>query len=221
MTPFILSRRQKVGFTLIEMLVVLAIVGILSLVGLQSFVPRSPRAVRAALLDLRGALQLARQLAMSNGKDISFVITAPGRLRAFESKSDGTADMTKPPLMDTIIGSNLGKVAELTGQDPIVTDSTIQAIEALKTTLGFKDWTHPLDFSDSAFGFSASGLPQIIAGGVRSPAPFWFGARGLRINQKGVPYGAVVVTEQGIIVAYYKADSGLDDPKEFKWQRLD
>jgi len=68
--------RKNRGFTLIEMLVVLAIVGILSIVGVLMIGNRPSGSVRAIMDELEGVLAAAHKRAMATGQDV--VITTTG-----------------------------------------------------------------------------------------------------------------------------------------------
>lgn len=65
--------RSICGYSLIELIVVLVIVGILSTVGIYTFATRSSSSVRGMLDEIEGALLEAHQAAVSTGRDISIV----------------------------------------------------------------------------------------------------------------------------------------------------
>ncbi len=69
-----LHSRKDRGFSLIEMLVVLVIIGILSVVGITMMLGnRQAGAVRALLDELEGSLSNARQVAVATGHDVAIV----------------------------------------------------------------------------------------------------------------------------------------------------
>ncbi len=65
-------QREK-GFSLIELLVVLTIVGILTVVGVVMIGNRQAGAVRSLLDELEGALTNAHQAAVASGRDVAIV----------------------------------------------------------------------------------------------------------------------------------------------------
>ena len=227
------------GYTLIELLVVLAIVGILGMVGFYSFGPKSPRAVRSALLDIRGALQQARQLAISGGKDVDLLLSQSGgnlTIKVYAS-SDITAATGTPvagsiPLMDVNLGDSWKRNATVTTSYGSLPASLPSSVTTAIQNAGMATYTwttanSALISSTQRYGFSSSSLPQVIsATGERSPllTGTWIGVVGNGVNQKGAPYGVVVITSNASVSAYYKADAQIPDasgPKEMKWQRLD
>lgn len=213
------------GFTLIEVLVVLVIVGIIAMVSVQVLVPKSPRAAKAGLQEVAQTLRQARELAMLGGKDVNFVVSMdPPVLQVYDLKPDGSLNNQ---LMSVAFGRSWRRSATLFNTDPPPV-SEVEPVKGLASlaTLGFSGWGAPLVAGSSVQGLSSSGTPQTItSGGVRSLATggIWLGVCGNTINKKGNPYGVVFMTDRGSIETYYKADSQLtgSESKEAAWQRLD
>lgn len=65
--------RSAAGYSLIEMLVVLAIVGILAIVGVVMVGNRQAGAVRAVMDEVEGALTNAHKSAVATGRDVAIV----------------------------------------------------------------------------------------------------------------------------------------------------
>jgi prepilin-type N-terminal cleavage/methylation domain-containing protein len=218
------------GYSLIELLVVLVIIGVLAIASVSSLGPKSPKAVRSGLLEVRAALQQARQAALSSGRNLNLIIDETGiypKIQAYDAQdilAGGTPKPNAIPLVDVTLDRSWLRYATFTTSDPPVSGeiTPIKAVPAL-ALLGFTGWSNPLLTSNSAIGFSPSGTLQSITATSRSglTGGTWVGIRGLTLNQNGLPYGVVIVTERGLITAFYKADSNLTGSAEFQWQRLD
>lgn len=225
------SSKQCSGYSLIEILVVLAIISIVALVSLPGLGPKSPKAVRAGLQDLKASLQQARGLAISNGKPINISISfnSDNTVRFETYDLDDTGNSKTVALMDVTIGGNWMRYARVTTQDPPLSTevSPIKELESLKT-LGFSGWSNPISAPSATastwLGFSAQGFPQSVDSTTFARTPWvggtWLGVYGLTTNKTGIPYGAVFLTETGIITAYFKPDS-LSEIASDKWQRLE
>jgi prepilin-type N-terminal cleavage/methylation domain-containing protein len=66
-------RHAAIGYSLIELLVVLAIVGILAIAGVSMIGNRQSGAVRGLLDELEGALSNAHQAAVATGRDVAIL----------------------------------------------------------------------------------------------------------------------------------------------------
>ena len=73
------DRRQGTGFTLVELLVVMAIIGLILGIGLPGFLKYGEEAhLKAATRQLVGLLSLTRQRAISSRKDYAVALGADG-----------------------------------------------------------------------------------------------------------------------------------------------
>lgn len=218
------------GYTLIELLVVLAILAIVTMFVVPNLGPKSPKAVRSGLQDLKASLQQARGLAMSTGKSLNVHIVMAGniaRMTVVDLNDDGTEKT--PALMDVAIGQDWRRYADFTTSDPPISDEGGTAVKDLAalTTLGFSGWSSPIEPDAQAknyLGFSPHGVPQFVDKGTKARTAIsggtWVGVRGLTIKDKGLPYGCVFLLENGLITAYYKPDALLTDAPN-QWQRLE
>jgi len=101
--------RRCSGFSLIELLVVLAILGILSMVGLSMLGDRKGSAVRGVMDEIEGVLMAAQRNAASTGTDVTLLASGKWTDGSDKLTIDGrrwdptkTPDITKP---DTRLGS--------------------------------------------------------------------------------------------------------------------
>jgi type II secretory pathway pseudopilin PulG len=214
--------------------VVLAIVGVLALASISTLGPKSPKATRAILLDLRNAIQNARQTAVSSGKTVRIRlenISGQWQFKAMDSalvETDVTATLFSDalPLKPLTYCSLAAAFQDLPATSTVVTSLPPANSYGFGTSALPKAWTQCLTGA-SQYGFSSAGTTIQLTGASPNPTVsvanggFWVGVVGTTPNAKGVPYGVVLVTEQGQIVTYYKGDSQLDDTPENKWKRLE
>jgi type II secretion system protein H len=224
------ARSPQRGYTLIELLVVLAILAIVTMFVVPNLGPKSPKAVRSGLQDLKASLQQARGIALANGKNINVHIVLSGniaRMTAVDLNDDGTEKA--PALMDVAIGQDWRRYADFTTSDPPIPNEGTTAVKDLTalTTLGFSGWATPIEpdaQAKSYLGFSPQGAPQFVDKSTKARSAVsggtWVGVKGLTIKDKGLPYGCVFLLENGLITAYYKPDALLTDAAN-QWQRLE
>nr|WP_243324558.1 hypothetical protein [Geothrix sp. SG200] len=209
---------------------VLAILAIVTMFVVPNLGPKSPKAVRSGLQDLKASLQQARGIALANGKNINVHIVLSGniaRMTAVDLNDDGTEKT--PALMDVTIGQDWRRYADFTTSDPPITDEGTTAVKGLTalTTLGFSGWDAPIKpdaLATSYLGFSPQGAPQFVDKATGDRAAIsggtWVGVKGLTIKDKGLPYGCVFLLDNGLVTAYYKPDALLTDAPN-QWQRLE
>lgn len=234
MDPISNHRSPNRGYSLIELIVVLAIIGVLALASISSLGPKSPKATRAVLLDLRNALQNARQSAISSGKTVRIRLENVSGQWQFRAMDTSLAETNAIATFfsDTLPLKPLTYCSLATAFQDLPTTSTAVTALSPANSYGFGAsavagaWTQCLTGS-SQYGFSPTGSTVQLAGPSPNPTVsvanggFWVGVVGTTPNTSGVPYGVVLVTEQGQIVTYYKGDAQLDDTPENKWKRLE
>ena len=220
------------GFSLIELLVVLVVLGILAMVGVTQITPKSPKATRAVLLDLRNAVQNARQAAVSSGRNVRIRFENVGgnwQVRALDTSLAETSaaaaffSMALPP-------DAMNRCSLATAFGSLPTTATKVTDLAPASAYGFgpstAGWAQPL-VGQTTYGFAPDGSAVLFTGASPNPSVsaliggFWAGVVGNTPNSVGVPYGVVLVSQQGQIVTYYKGDSQLDDTHDHIWARLE
>lgn len=222
------------GFSLTELLVVLAIVATLALAMAYSFSPRTPRAVQHGLQDVRGMVLQARSLALSTGQT---VVMKPDfatgtvqfiAIRSLDPADAGYLQLETTPRLTTALDPAWRRYAQVGLSLPLAPGEVTPpgSVAAMTTFMGGNAfWNAPLGSSTRLFGFNATGNLQSVAAAGGSVSTLvgggWIGVAGNSPNRVGVPYGVVLVNEQGMTLAFYKPDSQLDAPSEMRWKRLD
>ena len=232
MAPPRLHPNSPRGFALIELLVVLVIVGILAMVGISRLTPKTPKATRAILLDLRNDLQNARQAAVSSGRNVRIRLESIGgqwRFRALDTTLAETSPAA-PFFSDTLPLAAMSYCTLATAFSGLPTTSTqvtdLAPAGYYSFASGATGWDQCLT-GKTTYGFGPDGSPILLTGASPNPTVsaliggFWVGVVGNAPNRSGVPYGVVLVTQQGQIVTYFKGDAKLDDSPDHKWLRLE
>lgn len=92
-------KRQRIGsgYSLVELLVVLAIVGILALVGVLTIGDRKGNSVRAVMDQVEGTILLAQKNAMATGQDIYLASNGTWTATGASSLTGSSARLTVDP----------------------------------------------------------------------------------------------------------------------------
>ena len=232
-------RSRPSGFSLIELLVVLAVVGILAGVGLSFSISRPSTAVRGVTNDVYGVLQAAQNLARNSGRNVALQTsgTEPAKTLTlqygfFVQNADGSDDFTKGPgstaanpvMGSLVIDTSLSRYAQIsdatTGQFASASPSPAPGSDAILKTI-------------EAPAFWSSGANNLFTGATTptSPATLYFKSNGspsadfyiqivgVRSGAVGtdLPLGLVLASQTNGLFAFTKATSNSTSAP---WKRL-
>jgi prepilin-type N-terminal cleavage/methylation domain-containing protein len=219
-------RNRCFGYSLIELLVVLAIVGILVTVGVTMIGNRPAGAVRQTMDELEGTLMGAQKAAVATGQDIMLVSTgewdaANPLILAYGSASLGSAailtngKMTSESFRLAVAGGGVGLRREHLHAG-VVTAATAGWWTTAKSG-GNADIVSVAPFNDANSGFkdvltanpnlfqggtAANGTVRISGTNKRFTTTFWIAVVGVSNGQPivGGPMGLLVVQANGASV---------------------
>ncbi len=150
MRPFHTPQRKNGGYSLIEMLVVVAIVGVLAIVGVTMIGDRQAGAVRAVMDEVEGALSNAHKAAVASGRDVAIVtwgtwdIGTPLRL-AHGDASLSTLNITTTAnnlLVGTPPASGLGSAGQTVAVPFRLLPGDAIQMRARVVAIGSAQWTN-------------------------------------------------------------------------------
>ena len=132
-----LRRSAAFGYSLVELLVVLAIVGILAIAGVTMIGNRQSGAVRGLLDELEGALNNAQQAGVATGRDVAIVTwgtwdaAAPLRLALGDASTTGFTEVEIRNRAEDLLKPTIPAI------DASLTPAMIQAYQSVAVTFRF------------------------------------------------------------------------------------
>ena len=213
------------GFSLLELLLVVVIIGILAVAGGTMSGAAQPAAVKGTLNSLYGILVEARTVARSTGRTVT--LTTSGHQEtmqlSFPSQGDGAP---APAALTTWLRTSGGtSVSQYSGVDnenwPIYTQAApnLDPLTGAETTIAalFTGGVLPgssaklfTGSTNTSLSFDATGRANrdfyVYVGGMRNGASY-----------PSAPVGLVLVTRASGVHAFYKPNAG---DKNVPWQRL-
>lgn len=197
--------RWTQGFSMIELLVVLAIFSILSIAGVTAISSRQPSAVKGTLNTLMGVLSDARSAARATGRQIylqtsgtsiSYGVAAGTGISATQVRGDFTVASLDTSTRNYIVIDVNGTSYPPTSLNPAFPSALLSQLTgsaSLPTPLlkGSTDRTH---FFDGAGRIDQSVYIAVLGGSSGAV-------------KSGGPVGIIIVSPTSGIHAYYKASS--------------
>lgn len=210
------THRGSAGYTLIEILVVLAIIGILAYAGAAQFMSKRPVSVRGVTVELAEAIRSTQTLARSSGRQV-FLRTSGGgattpRLEwGFQDIGQVQGSWALTPQNGTYAAVGVGR----TDLDLVAPDPSPEGVAAIKGLVLASAW-------DAVF-FSGNVTPAVPAlcntNGAFSTdfVVTVVGRTGGQVGRGDTPIGLIVVGSASGMGVFYKPNA---QDKTASWQRL-
>ncbi len=232
-------RKHPAGYSLLELLVVLAIIAILAGVGLNFSISRPSTAVRAVTNDVYGVLHAAQNLARNSGRNVALQASgtegaATLRLQYgfFVQKADGTDDFTQGPgstPQNPVLGEL--RIDTFHSRYAQVGDASTNQAGAMSTSPTPSSDTILKSIESASFWSSSSNNLFTGSGTPTSPAVFYFlpdgrpskdfyvpivGVRS-GTTAPSLPVGLVLASQGRGLLGFLKSTS---NDSSIPWQRL-
>lgn len=212
---------QCLGFSLIELLVVLSIIGILAVAGASYRMDRSGQAVKGSVVAIHGALAQAQIMARSSGQKVSIAVDAAGKDAVMRYGVLDTAGVMGNPQERYVHQSDANIARYCLVEDDATQIPGSVALNDLETALRAENATaFPTSifdnnlFASTPVNFNSTGVVEVGGGAADGAFIVVVGTNSSGVRLADGPVGIVLVTAPGNMYRYYRADSGS------KWVRL-